>query len=35
LFGQRDGFNAARHFHITRGKLVIVDEEKISLRTLD
>ena len=35
LFGMRDGFNAARKFHINSGKLVIVDEEKISLRTLD
>lgn len=35
LFGMRDAFNAARHFNINSGKLVIVDEEKISLRTLD
>lgn len=35
LFGQRDAFNAARSFNINRGKLVIVDEEKISLRVLD
>ena len=35
LFGMRDAFNAARQFHINSGKLVIVDEEKISLRTLD
>lgn len=35
LFGQRDAFNAARRFDINVGKLVIVDEEKISLRTLD
>ncbi|MBQ4069767.1 MAG: pyruvate kinase [Alphaproteobacteria bacterium] len=35
LFGQRDAFNAARQFHINIGKLVIVDEDKISLRTLD
>ncbi|MBQ8294324.1 MAG: pyruvate kinase [Alphaproteobacteria bacterium] len=35
LFGQRDAFNAARRFHINIGKLVIVDEDKISLRTLD
>jgi pyruvate kinase len=35
LFGMRDGFNAARRFNINMGKLVIVDEEKISLRTLD
>jgi hypothetical protein len=35
LFGRRDAFAAARAFEITRGKLVIVDEDKISLRTLD
>lgn len=35
LFGMRDAFNAARRFNINSGKLVIVDEEKISLRTLD
>ncbi|MBE6457806.1 MAG: pyruvate kinase [Alphaproteobacteria bacterium] len=35
LFGMRDGFNAARQCHINMGKLVIVDEEKISLRTMD
>ena len=35
LFGMRDAFNAARRFNINMGKLVIVDEEKISLRTLD
>lgn len=35
LFGQRDAFNAARTCGIEAGKLVIVDEEKISLRTLD
>lgn len=35
LFGQRDAFNAARAFSINNGKLVIVDEEKISLRILD
>ena len=35
LFGMRDGFNAARRFNINSGKLVIVDEDKISLRTLD
>ncbi len=35
LFGMRDGFNAARRFNINSGKLVIVDEEKISLRALD
>ncbi len=35
LYAQRDAFNAARAFGIHIGKLVIVDEEKISLRTLD
>lgn len=35
LFGMRDAFNAARQFNIGYGKLVIVDEDKISLRTLD
>lgn len=35
LFGTRDAFNAARKFNIRAGKLVIVDEDKISLRTLD
>jgi len=35
LFGMRDAFNAARRFSINTGKLVIVDDEKISLRTLD
>jgi len=35
LFGMRDAFNAVRQFHINSGKLVIVDEDKISLRTLD
>ncbi len=35
LFGMRDAFNAARRFNINMGKLVIVDEERISLRTLD
>ena len=35
LFGMRDGFNAARAFGIHTGKLVIVDDDKISLRTLD
>ena len=35
LFGMRDGFNAARLFGIHTGKLVIVDDDKISLRTLD
>lgn len=35
LFGARDAFAAARMFDIHNGKLVIVDEDKISLRTLD
>ena len=35
LFGMRDGFNSARRFGIHTGKLVIVDDDKISLRTLD
>lgn len=35
LFGMRDGFNAVRAFGIHTGKLVIVDDEKISLRTLN
>ena len=35
LFGQRDAFNAIRQFGIGFGKLVIVDDDKISLRTLD
>ena len=35
LFGMRDGFSAARAFGIHTGKLVIVDDDKISLRTLD
>lgn len=35
LFGQRDAFNAVRQFGIGTGKLVIVDDDKISLRTLD
>ncbi len=35
LFGMRDAFNAARRFNINQGKIVIVDEDKISLRTLD
>ncbi len=35
LFGQRDAFSAASLFGIRTGKLVIVDEEKISLRVLD
>ncbi len=35
LFAQRDAFNSARSVGITSGKLVIVDEDRISLRTLD
>ena len=35
LFGKRDAFNSARKFGVNQGKLVIVDEDKISLRTLD
>ncbi len=35
LFGQRDAFNSVRQFGIGTGKLVIVDEDKVSLRTLD
>ena len=35
LFGQRDAFNSVRQFGIGTGKLVIVDETKVSLRTLD
>ena len=35
LFGQRDAFGAVGQFGIGTGKLVIVDEDKISLRTLD
>lgn len=35
LFGQRDAFGAAALFGVRTGKLVIVDEDKISLRTLD
>lgn len=35
LFGQRDGFNSARQFGILSGQLVIVDDEKISLRAMD
>ncbi|MDR2412972.1 MAG: pyruvate kinase [Rickettsiales bacterium] len=35
LFGQRDAFNAARSLSISHGRLVIVDEEKISLRKID
>ena len=35
LFGQRDAFGAMRNFGIEIGKIVIVDEDKVSLRTLD
>ena len=35
LFGQRDAFSAVRKFGIGVGKLVIVDDDKISLRTID
>ena len=35
LFAPRDAFNAARSVGITSGNLVIVDEDKISLRKLD
>ena len=35
LFGQRDAFVAVRQFGIGVGKLVIVDDDKISLRTLE
>lgn len=35
LFGQRDGFDSARRFGIASGQLVIVDDEKISLRSMD
>jgi len=35
LYGQRDAFNSVRQFGIGTGKLVIVDEEKISLRTIE
>ena len=35
LFGQRDAFKAASMFGIRTGRLVIVDEEKISLRIFD
>lgn len=35
LFGQRDAFNSVRQFGIGIGKLVIVDDDKISLRTMD
>lgn len=35
LFGQRDAFNIAREFGINIGKLVIVDDDKVSLRAMD
>ncbi len=35
LFAKKDAFNSARKFGINNGKIVIVDEDKISLRTLD
>ncbi|MBR5904342.1 MAG: pyruvate kinase [Alphaproteobacteria bacterium] len=35
LFGQRDAFNAVRQFGIGIGRLVIVDDDKVSLRTLN
>jgi pyruvate kinase len=35
LFGQRDAFTAARQFGIGIGKLVVVDDDKISLTTLE
>ena len=35
LYGQRLAFEAVRQFGIGIGKLVIVDDDKISLRTLD
>ena len=35
IYGQRDAFNAARKFGIGIGKLVIVDEDKVSLRTIE
>ncbi|MCL2748952.1 MAG: pyruvate kinase [Alphaproteobacteria bacterium] len=34
LFGQRDAFGAAKRLGINRGKLVVVDENKISLREI-
>ena len=34
LYAHRDGFNAAHKFGVVSGKLVIVDGDKISLRTL-
>ena len=35
LFAKKDAFNSARKFGVNEGKLVIVDEDRISLRTLD
>jgi len=35
LFSQRDAFGAVRKFGINNGKVVIVDEDNISLRTLE
>lgn len=35
LFAKRDAFNSARFFGVNEGKLVIVDEDKISLRTME
>ncbi|MCL1891858.1 MAG: pyruvate kinase [Alphaproteobacteria bacterium] len=35
MFGQKDASEAARRFGVTRGKLVIVEGDKISLRDLD
>ena len=35
LYGQRDAFTTARQFGIGIGKLVIVDDDKISLTTLE
>lgn len=35
LFAQRDAFNSARVFGVNSGRLVIVDDDKISLRTMD
>ena len=35
LFGQRDAFESVRQFGIGFGKLVVVDDDKISLTTID
>lgn len=35
LFGQRDAFASVRQFGIGFGKLVIVDEDEVSLQTID